>query len=94
VARSHRKIRNLIHTPDAGIISVHNLFDPDRIKKSTKLHAVIEVTRDETPDYLVTKRNKQILGCILPCLHVCIPQGSYFDKNLLKKYVERLSGEI
>jgi serine kinase of HPr protein (carbohydrate metabolism regulator) len=94
VARSHRNIRNLIHTTYTGIISVHKLLEPDRIKMNTSLRAVIEVTRDETADYLVTRRKKQILGCILPCLHVRIPQGSYFDKNLLKKYVERLSEEI
>ena len=94
VARSHRKIRNLIHTPKSGIISVHKLFELDRIKKSTKLRAVIEITRDKTPDHFVTKRKKQILGCALPCLHVSIPQGSYFDKNLLKMFVEQLSEEI
>ena len=94
VACSHRKIRNLIYTPKAGIISVHKLLEPDRIKKNTRLRAVIEVTRDEAPDYLVTKRKKQILGCVLPCLHVSIPQGSYFDKNLLKKLLTKVSGEI
>jgi serine kinase of HPr protein (carbohydrate metabolism regulator) len=90
VAESHKKIRNLVHTSKTGIISVHKLLNHDRIKKNTRLSAVIEVTRDETSDYLVKRGKKQILKRLLPCLHINIPQGSYFDKNLLKKCVEQL----
>jgi serine kinase of HPr protein (carbohydrate metabolism regulator) len=94
VARSHKKIRNLVHTTKTGIISVDKLINPDRIKKYTRLSAVIEVTRDETSDYLVTRGRKQILKCLLPCYRINISQGSYFDKNLLKMCVEQLSQDM
>jgi serine kinase of HPr protein (carbohydrate metabolism regulator) len=94
VARSHKKIRNLLHTSKMGIISVQKLLAPDRVKKNTRLSAVIEVTRDETSNYLMTRGKKQILKCPLPCLHIKIPQGSYFDKNLLKKCTEEISKDL
>lgn len=90
VARSHKKIRNLVHTSKMGIIAVQKLLAPYRVKKNTRLSAVIDVTRAETSNYFVTRGKKQILKRLLPCLHINIPQGSYFDKNLLKKCVKQL----
>ena len=91
IAESHKRIKNLIHTSKTGIILVHKILNPDRIKKRTRLGAIIEITRGETSNCQMTRRKKKILNQYLPCLHIKIPQGRYFDKNLLKKCLEEIS---
>jgi HPr kinase/phosphorylase len=90
IACAHNRIKNLIHTEKTGIIPACNLLDFTKIKKNTKLSAVIEIEKVRAAKSFMAKKNRGILGTVLPCLQVSIPSGSYFDKNLLKKSLRRL----
>ena len=91
IAGGHKKINNYIHTEATGIIPAGNLFDPDKIKKNTKLAAVIEVEKAGIRDVRIIRREKEILGINLTCLHINIPSTGFFNKNLLKKSLRQLS---
>jgi len=90
IAGGHKKTRDYIHTEITGIIPAAGVFDMDRIKRNTRLAAVIETAKTDTKSVLLTKEKKEILGMELPCLRVNIPSAGYFDKNLLKKSLELL----
>jgi len=90
LAGGHKKTRDYIHTEITGIISAASVFDINRIKRNTRLAAVVEAAKTDTKNVLLTKGKKEILGRELPCLHVNIPSAGYFDKNLLKKSLKLL----
>lgn len=85
IACGHKRIKNLIHTRKTGIIRVCDMLDFAKIKKSTKLTAVIEIEEVNETKMFTAEKTRGILEAALPCLQVSIPQGGYFDKNLLKK---------
>jgi serine kinase of HPr protein (carbohydrate metabolism regulator) len=90
VASGHKKIRNLIYTERTGITAVSKLINSHKIRRNTKLKAMIEIERIKTTRKFIAVKEKEILETNLPCLHVGIPLCSYFDKNLLKKTLRQL----
>jgi HPr kinase/phosphorylase len=90
IIRSHKKIAELVHIRQKGILSVYKVLGADRVLKKTKLQAVINVASKKIPHPQFKMNRIRILNSVLPCLDVGIPQGSYFDKNLLKKCIEKL----
>jgi serine kinase of HPr protein (carbohydrate metabolism regulator) len=90
IAGPHSRIKNLIHMERTGIIPVCDLLDFTKIKKNTKLGAIIEIKKVKTVHSYMTKKNIEIMGTSLPCLQVIIPPGGYFDKNLLRKSLSHI----
>ncbi|MEN6330614.1 MAG: hypothetical protein ABFD57_01360 [Smithella sp.] len=92
IAAGHKKISNYLHTEATGIIPVVNLLKPERIKKSTKLVAVVEVEKTTKYDApVIIEGGKYILGKKLICFHINIPSTGYFNENLLVKAITQLS---
>jgi serine kinase of HPr protein (carbohydrate metabolism regulator) len=90
VACGDAGIRNLFHTKNAGIVHVDKIIDPDKIKKKTKIVAIIEVSRDDVAGGRVINKRNEILGMELPCLHLVMPHDRYLNKNLLEKSLRRI----
>jgi serine kinase of HPr protein (carbohydrate metabolism regulator) len=84
IAYAHNRIKNLIHTQKTGITEACNFLDFTKIKKNTKLSAIIEIEKVREVKSFIVKKNRGILETVLPCLQVSIPQDGYFDKNLLQ----------
>ncbi|NTW07269.1 MAG: hypothetical protein HGA29_05440, partial [Syntrophaceae bacterium] len=92
IAAGHKKISNYLHTEATGIIPVVNLLKPERIKKSTKLVAVVEVEKSTIyEDPVIIEGKKDVLGKKLICFHINIPSTGYFNENLLVKAITQLS---
>ena len=92
IAAGHKKISSYLHTNATGIMPVANLLNPVRIKKRTKLAAVVEVERNvQNNAPFIIKGEKDILGEKLICFHINIPSTSYFNQNLLEKAISQLS---
>lgn len=91
IARGHKKINKLIHTEATGIITVDKLLDSERVKANTKLTAIVEVNKTRIRDIRITKKEKEILGIKLTCLHINIPSTGNFNENLLKKALKQLT---
>ena len=91
IGRGHKKINRYIHTETTGIIPVGNLLKPERIKVNTKLAAIIKIEKKRIRDIRITKGEKKILGIKLACLCINIPSTGFFDENLLKKSLRKLS---
>jgi serine kinase of HPr protein (carbohydrate metabolism regulator) len=94
IARGHKTINDFIYTENTGIIPIRNLLDPGRIKKNTKLTAIIEVEKAEIGDIRLIKGEKEILGTKLTYLHIYIPSTRYLNENLLKKSLRQLAKDI
>ncbi|NTW76709.1 MAG: hypothetical protein HGB33_02840 [Syntrophaceae bacterium] len=92
IGAGHKKISNYLHTEATGIIPVVNLLKPERIKKSTKLVAVVEVEKTTKYDApVIIEGKKDVLGKKLICFHINIPSTGYFNENLLVKAITQLS---
>lgn len=94
IACGHKTINKFIHTESTGIIHIHNLLDPDKIKKNTKLAAIIEVEQTGRRHVRIIKGEKEIIGTKLTCLHIYIPSTRYLNQNLLKKCLRQLTKDI
>ncbi len=90
IAGGHKKINSYIHTETTGIMPVGKLIKPDRIKKNTRLAAMIKIEKTGTRYIRIRKGETKILGNKLTCLHIKIPSSGFFDENLLKKSLRQL----
>jgi serine kinase of HPr protein (carbohydrate metabolism regulator) len=94
IACGHKKINNYVHIKTKGVIPIHNLLDSDRIKKTTKIAAVVEIEKSGIRDSQIIKGEKEILGTKLICFHINVPSTGYLDENLLKKALRQLAKDI
>jgi len=94
IAAGHKKISNYLHTEATGIIPVADLLEPEQIKKSTKLAAVVEIEKStENDSPAITQGTKNILGTKLICFQIKISSAGYFNENLLEKTISQLLKE-
>jgi serine kinase of HPr protein (carbohydrate metabolism regulator) len=90
IANGHPKIKNLLNHQEDGIISVANVLAADKIKKRTKLSAIIEVERTNIKGTSFTEIKRNIFGTILPCYKISISASGYFNQNLLENIIKKL----
>ena len=88
----HRKIKDYLHTRQAGIVAVDEVLKASAIKSRAELTAMINVIRIDTDDVTFQTVDKEVLETHLPCLQIGITRTGYLDKNLLKKASEILKG--
>jgi serine kinase of HPr protein (carbohydrate metabolism regulator) len=94
IAQGHAKIKKYLHYGKEGIIPVKKILDAGKIKKDTKLSAIIDVERTNIKGNSFTETKREILGTALPCLKISISASDYFNKNLLEKMVKKLKKDI
>jgi Serine kinase of the HPr protein, regulates carbohydrate metabolism len=90
IAHGHTKIKEYLHYGKAGIIPVKKILDSGKIKKETKLSAIIDVERTNIKGNSFTETKREILGTTLPCFKVSISASGYFNENLLEKVIKKL----
>ena len=90
IARGHAKIKKYLYYEKEGIIPVKKILDAGKIKKWTKLSAVIDVARTNIKGNSFSETKREILGTTLPCLKINISTSGYFNENLLEKMVKKL----
>lgn len=90
IAYGHAKIKKYLHYGKEGIIPVKKILDAGKIKKETKLSAVIDVERSNIKGKAFSETKREILGTTLPCLKINVSASGYFNGNLLEKMVRKL----
>jgi len=90
IAHGHTKIKKYLYYGKEGIIPVEKILNAGKIKKETKLAAIIDVERTNIKGNAFRKTKRQILGTTLRCLNISISASGYFNKNLLEKMVKTL----
>jgi len=90
IAHGHAKIKKYLHYGKEGIIPVRKILDAGKIKKETKLAAIIAVERTNIKGNAFSETKREILGTTLPCLKISISASGYFNENLLEKMVKKL----
>lgn len=90
VAHGHAKIKEYLHYGEKGIVPVQKILAAEKIKRKTKLSAIIDVERINISRSSFAESNREILGTKLPCLKITISASGYFDENLLEKMVMKL----
>jgi HPr kinase/phosphorylase len=90
IAHGHAKIKKYLHYGKEGIIPVKKILDAGKIKKETKLAAIIAVERTNIKGNAFSETKREILGTKLTCLKISISASGYFNKNLLEKMVKKL----
>ncbi len=93
IATGHKKIQNYIHTKDTGIVPVQKLLKPERVKKKTKLSAIIEVERNDMKNTGIMKKEMKILDIKLICFHIITKSNNHIKEHLIKKALEQLTKE-
>jgi serine kinase of HPr protein (carbohydrate metabolism regulator) len=91
IARGHAKIKKYLHYGKEGIIPVKKILDAGKIKKETKLVAIIAVERTNIKGNAFSETKREILGTKLTCLKISISASGYFNENLLEKMVKKLN---
>ena len=90
IARGHAKIKKYLHYGKEGIIPVEKVLAAGKIKKETKLSAIINVERTDIKGNVFSETKKKILDTALPCLNINISASGYFNENLLEKTARKL----
>ena len=90
IAQGHAKIKKYLHYGKEGIIPIKKILAAGKIKKETKLSAIIDLERTNIKGNALSETKREILGTTLPCLKISISASGYFNKNLLKKMVKKL----
>jgi HPr kinase/phosphorylase len=90
IARGHAKIKKYLHYRKEGIIPVEKMLAAGKIKKDTKLLAIINVERTGIHGNVFSETKKKIIDTALPCLNINISASGYFSKNLLEKTIKKL----
>ena len=90
IARGHVKIRKYLYYKKEGIIPVEKILAADKIKKWTKLSAIIDVERSNIKGNVFNETKRKVLATTLPCLKINISASGYFNENLLEKMVKKL----
>lgn len=89
-AQGHNKIKKYLHYGKEGIIPVEKTLDARKIKKETKISAIIEVERTNIKGSSFSETKREILATTLPCLKISISSSGYFNESLLEKMVKKL----
>ena len=87
----HRKIKKYLHTRETGIVTVDRILNASQIKTRAVLTAIIDMIRTDADHVSYWVIEKNILENRLPCLRIEIPRTGYFDKNMLKKAIQKLN---
>ena len=90
IARGHVKIKKYLQYGKEGIIPVEKVLVAGKIKKETKLSAIISVERTGIKGNVFSEAKKNILDTTLPCLNINISDSGYFNENLLEKAIKKL----
>ena len=90
IAHGHAKIKKYLHYGKEGIIPVEKTLDAGKIKKETKLSAIIDVERSNIKGNVFNETKRKVLATTLPCLKINISASGYFNENLLEKMVKKL----
>jgi len=90
IARGHAKIKKYLHYGKEGIIPVEKMLAAGKIKKETRLSAIINVERTDIKGSIFSETKKKILDTALPCLNINISTSGYFNENLLEKTTRKL----
>ena len=90
IARGHAKIKKYLHYGKKGIIPVHKILAAGKIKKETKISAIISVERTGIKGSVFSESKRKILDTSLPCLNISISVSGYFNENLLEKTIKKL----
>jgi serine kinase of HPr protein (carbohydrate metabolism regulator) len=90
IAQGHNKIRKYVHDRNKGIIPVNQILTNNKIKKETKLSAIIDVKRAGIKENSFVLTNNDILGTTVPCYKINISASGYFNENLLEKVIRKL----
>ena len=90
ISRGHAKIKRYLDYGKEGIIPVEKILAAGKIKKETKLKAIINVERTGNNVSVLSETKKKILDTALPCLNISISDSGYFNENLLEKTIKKL----
>ena len=90
IARGHARIKKYLHYGKEGIIPVEKILAAGKIKKETKLSAVIHVERTGIKGNVFSETKRKILDTVLPCFNINISVSGYFNENLLEKTLKIL----
>lgn len=90
VARGHAKIRKYLHYGRKGIIPVSEMLPACKIRKETRLSAIIRVEKTGIKRSVLSETKMKIINTVLPCINTNITASGYFDKNLLEKAIKKL----
>ncbi|MEI6610662.1 MAG: hypothetical protein WCO53_13075 [Deltaproteobacteria bacterium] len=90
IARGHVKIKKYLYYGKEGIIPVEKMLATGKIKKETKLSAIINVERTDIKGNVFSETKNKILDTALPCLNINISASGYFNENLLEKTTRKL----
>ena len=90
IAHGHAKIKKYLHYGKEGIIPVEKTLDAGKIKKETKLSAIIDVERTNIKGCTLIQTKRKILDTTLHCIKISISVSGYFNENLLEKMVKKL----
>ena len=89
IARGHAKIKKYLHYGQEGIIPVERMLAAGKIKKETKLSAIIHLERAAVKGKVLSETKRKILDIALPCLNISISASGYFNENLLEKMISK-----
>ena len=90
IAHGHAKIKKYLHYGKEGIIPVNKILNACKIKKETKLSAIIDVERTNIKGCTLIQTKRKILDTTLHCIKISISVSGYFNENLLEKMVKKL----
>lgn len=90
IAQGHAKIKKYLHYGQEGIIPVEKILAAGKIKKETKISAIISVERTAIKGNAFSETKRKILDTALPCLNINISVSDYFNENLLEKMIRKL----
>jgi serine kinase of HPr protein (carbohydrate metabolism regulator) len=90
IARGHAKIRKYLHYGKEGIIPVSEMLPAGKIKKDTKLSAIIHVEKTGIMGSVFSETKRKIIDTALPCININMSASGYFNKNLLEKTIKKL----
>jgi HPr kinase/phosphorylase len=90
IARGHAKIKKYLHYGKEGIIPVEKMLAAGKIKKETKLSAIINVERTDIKGNVFSETKNKIIDTALPCSNINISASGYFNENLLEKTARKL----
>jgi len=90
IAHGHAKIKKYLRYGKEGIIPVRKILDAGKIKKETKLAAIIDIERTNIKGSTFSETKREILGTTLPCHKISISASGYFNENLLEIMAKKL----
>jgi serine kinase of HPr protein (carbohydrate metabolism regulator) len=86
----HPRVRHYLHTLETGIVPVGSVLRHTQIKKGAVLGGIIDVIQAGNETFGFSAGRKIIMGKSLPRVCVRVPDGSFFDKNMLIKALQAL----